>query len=326
MKQSVRALAVSLAVPVALVATGSTAATPAVPQVELLAAVSPHRHIYAADMDGDYGFAVGALGTVLETRDGGLSWSDTSLQEPLALLAVALAGERAVAVGQLGLVAVRNGGRWVATQAPTEERLLGVDLNTRGLGIAVGAFGTVLRTEDGGFSWRVVDIDWEKFFPSGEEPHVYDVHIDEHGRVTLVGEFGMVLRSDEGGHGWRLLRSGDASLFALKVDGSIAFAVGQDGTVLRSLDEGASWKELDTGVSANLLAAARSPAQRQLLVPGMRSVLYSGDSGDSWHELIHGDFSRGWYGDVIWSERLGAFLLFGHGGQIKSIKSIKGVN
>jgi photosystem II stability/assembly factor-like uncharacterized protein len=322
MKRSVRAIAVSLAAPALLVATGSAAATPTVPQVELLGAVSPHRHVFAADMDGDNGVAVGALGTILETIDGGLSWTDASLSAPLALLAVALAGERAVAVGQLGLATVREAGRWVATRVPTEERLLGVDLNTRGLGIAVGAFGTVLRTEDGGFSWKVVDIDWEKFFPSGEEPHVYDVHIHVDDRVTLVGEFGMVLRSDDGGRSWRLLRSGDASLFALKVDGSTAFAVGQDGTVLRSLDEGESWKELDTGVSANLLAAARSPTRRQLLVPGMRSVLYSDDSGDSWHELIHGDFSRGWYGDAIWSERLGGFLLFGHGGQIKSIKGI----
>lgn len=322
MNKSFRTMAVLLAVPVALIVTGSISAGPAVSQVELLAAVSPHRHIYAADMQGDYGVAVGALGTVLETRDGGQSWSDKSLHEPLAMLAVAIAGERAVAIGQLGLIAVQDGGDWVTVRAPTKERLLGVALNTRGQGIAVGAFGTVLRSEDGGMGWQMVDIDWEKFFPSGDEPHVYDVHIDEHNRITLVGEFGMVLRSDNAGQSWRLLRRGDASLFALKVDGRNAFAVGQDGTVLRSQDDGASWQELDTGVSANLLGATRGPIRRQWLVPGMRSVLYSGDSGDSWRELIDGDFSRGWYGDAIWSERLAGFLLFGHGGRIRVVKGI----
>lgn len=320
MMPATRRTAGLLMIALLLSAAGSAAAARDGPEAGLLAAVSPHRHVYAADLDGEHGVAVGALGTILETRDGGLSWSDQSLQSPLALLAVALAGERALAVGQLGLVAVRDNGRWVETRAPTEERLLGVDLTTRGLGVAVGAFGTVLRTEDGGLSWRAVDIDWEEFSPSGYEPHVYDVHIDERDRVTLVGEFGMVLRSRDGGRNWQLLHSGDASLFALQVDGSTAFAVGQDGTVLRSRDEGVSWTELATGVSANLLAVAGS--QGRLLVPGLRSVLYSADGGDSWHELRDGDFSRGWYGDALWSERLDGFLLFGHGGRIKSIKGV----
>jgi len=292
-------------------------------EIGLQMKVSPHRPLYATALSGDAGVAVGALGTVLETRDGGASWTDQSLDVPLALLAVTLAGDRAVAVGQMGLVAIREGGVWHMLKAPTDERLFGVALNRDGFALAVGAFGTALRSTNGGADWEPLEIDWEELVPGGYEPHLYDVLVDAAGRVVVVGEFGLVIRSEDGGRHWRRLRQGDESLFALHIDGATLMAVGQEGAVLRSRDDGNTWTMLKTGVTANLLGIAPGPGREVFLAPGMRVVLYSSDGGDSWRQLVHDDFSRGWYGDAAWSAGRGGFLAVGHGGHIKNIKGIK---
>ena len=282
--------------------------------------VSPHRHVYALAFNGEDGVAVGALGTLLISDDGGQSWNDRSRRSELSLLAVSIAGDGYLAVGQMGLVIRGNGNDWQEVDSGSDERLFGVARDSQGLAFAVGAFGTVLRSSDGGTSWESLEIDWMALAEDlGFDPHIYDVHIDEAQRITLVGEFGMIIRSTDLGESWETLNTGDASLFSLLVNGAVTYAVGQDGVVLRSDDDGGSWERLDTPVTANLMGIAVSADGRRLVAPGMRSVLYSADSGRTWQEIVTREFGRGWYVDAVWSERSGGFLVVGHGGRMQRI-------
>lgn len=284
--------------------------------------LSPHRDLFDLTIDRGRWITVGALGGILESGDEGRTWVDRSLDTPLALLAVDADGGQAVAVGQMGLVAIRSASGWAMHQAPTEERLFSVATEHKGLSIAVGAFGTIITSKDAGNNWRPVDLDWMKFDPAGNEPHLYDVHL-ERNHIMVVGEFGLVLESTDGGASWRLVRRGDESLFALHVSGEMTYAVGQNGIVIRNRGPNLDWEQIQTGVVANLLGIAQRNDSKDFIVTGMRAVLRSSDGGDSWTAIEADDFSRSWYGDASWSGSMNAFVIVGGGGQIKRVARYK---
>lgn len=317
--QVVRTLAPALIGAVLLGATSPVASASSSAEVAELYRVSPHRDLFSLATDRQDWVAVGALGTVLESRDGGRHWTEEPLETMLSLLAVDIDGGQAVGVGQMGLVAARTDKGWrIRPAAPTRERLLAVATERGGLTAAVGAFGTVLVSADAGQSWQPAEIDWMELDPAGREPHLYDVHV-EGNRILIVGEFGMVLESLNGGGSWQLLRRGDESLFALHVQGRNAYAVGQNGIVIRSVDSGSSWEQLETGVVANLLGIASRDGSAEMIVSGMRAVLNSTDGGATWDAIAGDDFSRHWYGDAAWSHALEGFVIVGGGGKIKQV-------
>ena len=60
----------------------------------------PHDALYDVCFDGDTGFAVGLVGTVLTTTDAGLTWLPGTSITDKALLGVSCSGQAPIAVGQ----------------------------------------------------------------------------------------------------------------------------------------------------------------------------------------------------------------------------------
>jgi len=268
----------------------------ALPTPDVLREGIPHDALYDVCFDARGGLAVGAAGVLLESDTGGRVWTQNQAPlTPLALLGVACATDRRIAVGQEGTVLVDEGTGWQAVASGSDQRLLAVAANDKGLAVAVGGFGTVLVSRDGGSYWESVSFDWPAIVEDFAEPHLYDVAIAPDGAVTIVGEFELVMRSEDEGRTWQRLNRGDASLFGLHLspDGS-GFAVGQQGRVLRTRDGGLSWEAGNAPVDALLLAVWSDPAG-PVLVSGMRTMLYSADAGESWRALEGADVNVGWY-------------------------------
>ena len=282
-----------------------------------------HQALFALAFDGGDGIAVGAGGQMLASQDGGGSWQAVmpALTEQ-SLLGVAVVSGRAIAVGQAGLIFVRDAsGVWRPSTSGTEERLFAVSLNTDGVAVAVGAFGKVLKSVDGGLQWASVAPAWaEGYTEQGLEPHLYDVKVAPDGVITLVGEFGLILRSSDTGQGWTVLHKGEASLFALdlRLDG-VGYAVGQGGVILRTTDGGATWAEVESGSAANLLGVRSSP-DGYVVVTAMRDMLAS-DDGLSWRRIEWGDFGSAWYSgvNVVGADAAENALVVGHSGRIVRI-------
>jgi photosystem II stability/assembly factor-like uncharacterized protein len=189
---------------------------------------------------------------------------------------------------------------WRAVEAGTGERLMSVALNRHGLAYAVGSFGTVLRSDDGGGSWSAAALDWSSLSPTGAEPHLYDVHVGDDASVTLVGEFGLVLQSANGTE-WRVAHSGEQSLFGLAIAGDKAFAVGQGGLVLASGDRGANWLEVPTASSA-ILTSVWTDGQGRVVVSGLNTVLQLTNGGSDWRRVDTGAFTHSAHAAVGASE------------------------
>ena len=278
-----------------LIGSLAPAAATAAP-LELVREGLPHDALFDIAIDGAAGFAVGRFGALLATTDGGASWEAQPALGETALTALALAGERVLIVGQRGAIHRREGrGSFAAVASGTSERLLGVALHDSGLAVAVGGFGTVLVSADGGLGWRQVALDWESLNAEGLEAHLYDAHINAAGDIFVVGEFGLVLRSRDRGESWEALAGGDASLFALHfAESGHGFAVGQNGTVLHSDDGGGTWARLEVDSRANLLDVWAS-ARGEVVIVGMRALLRSRDGGANWAVATGRGVERSWY-------------------------------
>jgi photosystem II stability/assembly factor-like uncharacterized protein len=286
--------------------------------LQVVVAGTVHQALFAIGFDGALGVAVGAGGEVQESRDQGLSWKTvTPAPTALALLGVAVSGERAVAVGQTGLVLTRAAdGAWSAADSGSRNRLLATALNGAGRAVAVGAFGTVLLSEDGGRQWRSIAPAWAQFAPDGMEPHVYTAQVGADGAITIAGEFGLILRSSDAGASWSLQHQGDASLFALQLrEDGVGYAVGQSGLILRSDDHGASWTEQVSGSGA-LLLGVHASADGKIVVTAMRELLVSGDGGRHWRRLNDPAVKSAWWVGVAQAAPDAPVLAVGQAGQI----------
>lgn len=108
-----------------------------------------------------------------------------------------------------------------------------------GIGLVVGAFGTIFRTVDYGRKWSRISIDYD------DDYHLYDVYQSREG-VVIVGEAGRIYRSRDQGKNWvRDIAPYNGSLFKAVVaaDGS-ELVFGLRGTILTRSANGGDWRVL----------------------------------------------------------------------------------
>ena len=302
-----------------LAGTVSASAPPVAPgnPLQPVLAGTVHQALFAIDFGESLGVAVGAGGEVQESSDNGATWKMVQAPTQLSLLGVGVAGGKAVAVGQSGLVVTRGtDGKWTEGKSGSKQRLLAVELNAAGRAVAVGAFGTVLLSDDAGGTWRSVSPAWAEFAPDGMEPHMYAVHVAADGTVTIAGEFGLILRSSDAGTTWAPLHKGEASLFALQLrDDGVGYAVGQSGMLLRTSDGGVSWEQKNSGTQA-LLLGVHASADGKVLVAAMRDMRVSRDGGESFSHVQGGGVSSLWFSAAAQAAAGSPVLAVGQAGQI----------
>ena len=265
--------------------------------VEIVRTGINHDSLFALDMNGEKGVAVGNFGLILETVDSGATWTKTDRVTEEGLLGIATAGDRQIIVGQGGVVLTRVGdAKWEVVENDIGLRLLNVDIHESGLAVAVGEFGAIRRSRDNGKTWDEITMDWNLYNDEGYEPHLYDVKIRDANTVVITGEFGLVLWSEDGGDTFLARHQGDESIFALHLDSDgtgSSYAVGQDGEVLRSQDAGQTWVKIDAGSSANLLGVWSG--QGEVVIVGIRELLRSSDDGETWKRSEDLKVLRTWY-------------------------------
>lgn len=292
------------------------------PAVAVIVQGTAHQALFGVSFAGANGVAVGAGGEVQTTEDGGKTWKATKLPTDLSMLAVHTDSARTIAVGQSGLAFVRTGtGDWEKVDMGTDKRLFGVSANVAGVAFAVGEFGGMFISEDGGHAWKTLTPDWSQFVAeAGVEPHVYGVDVAPDGAITVVGEFGLILRSVDHGATWSMRSRGEASLFAIDIreDGN-GYAVGQDGMIMKTWNHGDSWTCIDSGSRAILTGVSSLP-NGHVAVSGMREGVLSTDDGTTWKRIGNPEVSTVWYVGVA-STAEGGALMVGQAGRVIRVGS-----
>ena len=153
-------------------------------------------------------------------------------------------------------------------------------------GWAVGAFGTLVTTEDGGEHW----VNREKVVDNPDEFHLNAITGDGKGRVFVAGEGGAMFRSLNGGRSWEALEPFyEGSWFGTVYNtlNDTLFVFGLRGNLYRSNDFGTSWTPVFTDTTSTLAGGSASNGNEILLVGGAGTVLHSTDGGQSFlHTMV----------------------------------------
>jgi photosystem II stability/assembly factor-like uncharacterized protein len=258
--------------------------------------------------------AVGDLGTVVRSTDGGATWSVAAETRSSNILAMASSGTTVIAVGHNGAVlrSPDSGAHWVRLfTAMPGVPVRGVAFSGDSA-IAVGDGGLIQRSTDGGTTWQSVSSDAGTL-------NLVGVAFNGSGVGLAVGDSGKVLRTVDAGSSWATVRSGNEFLKDVAfVNAGTAVAIGDGGKVLRSTDAGLSWQAINTGSSLSLVHVAFDAAGNGIATGGSTSGstvrLRTNDGGQTWSaiagpaEVDASAFSPA--GDVL--------VAVGRGGEIES--------
>lgn len=209
-------------------------------EVMRLAAREPVLALHPLD---DTLIAVGARGHILESTDGGESWIQVA--SPVRRILTSMCetpGGRLFVTGYEATLLERldaDGNFVLRHQFEDEDMpLFACHFTSETDGMAVGAYGLLLTTDDGGQTWQDDIID-------DDEPHVYGLAEAPDGSFVLAAtEFGLILKQMPGEKAWqRVYEDYGGSLFGMAVTAEGHFtAYGLNGFALSSKD-GENWTE-----------------------------------------------------------------------------------
>ncbi|OHY81262.1 YCF48-related protein [Marinobacter sp. AC-23] len=259
----------------------------------------------AVDFGSDtHGWAVGHSGVVLHTEDAGESWN-------LQLTGIE-ATELAIAGKEAQIAAMEER----VEDAPESEKedlewaiddvvftmenmqsdldigpvnpLLSVWFKDDQYGFVVGAYGMILRTEDGGETWE----DWASKIENAQNFHLNSIASITGGALAIVGEAGQIHVSVDGGDTWERRESPyQGSLFGVIGTGQVneILAFGLRGNMLFSTDLGKSWRMVPNNAGATLNDGVVADDGRITLVGNGGTVLMSSNDADSFREHFRSD-------------------------------------
>jgi photosystem II stability/assembly factor-like uncharacterized protein len=219
------------------------------------------------------------------------------------------------------------------------DHLYGTRFVTAEDGWAVGAFGTIFRTRDGGDTWHpqishtteqlfsvdFVDLQhgwivgrsgtilhtadggevWEAQ-PAGSEQHLFKVKALDPQRAWAVGDWGTILATHDGGKTWekRSLER-DVILNGMSwPDAEHGWIAGEAGTILATSDGGNTWTDQTSGVEKTLNGVFFTDTQQGWAVGIDGIILHTADGGQTW-QVLHGDTEVGALEQVGFAEALG---------------------
>ena len=198
----------------------------------------------------DTGWAVGDLGALIKTTDGGINWTTEETNTTTPILKVnSYDGQIVIAAGFSGLIlrSTDGGESWTQITSGVTGDLWGLQMINDTLGWACGKSNSLIKTTDAGLTWTRVftpgytsDYWWIDFLlaPSGNENYGF------------IAANGKVIRTTNGGNSWDIIQAGDnQALYSVDVIDSLHIAAaGYGGTGytaknLFSNDGGNSWIE-----------------------------------------------------------------------------------
>jgi photosystem II stability/assembly factor-like uncharacterized protein len=236
-------------------------------------------------VDDTTGWAVGDAGTLITTKDGGITWENQLI--PFTYYSSLngvdfISNTTGWVVGRLGtILKTTNGGNiWFIQQINKPYHLYDVDFISETIGIAVGGDhsqtpGIILNTIDGGETWTA-QPNVSKLF--------YSVNFTSDSIAYAVGEDGEIWKTTSGGSEWfELLSPTTVDLISVSfINDATGWIVGET-TILHTTDGGISWVDQSTE-----------------LIPYFRSVHFVSNS-IGWIATLYGSVWKSTDGGYNWS-------------------------
>ncbi len=209
--------------------------------------------------DDQHAWVSSTSGAIFATSDGGNTWKAQQTPAKRNLFKVVFTTpQNGTAVGDFGIIVhtADGGSNWTEVPLPAdfklpaaaeEQGVMSNDALLYGLSFAderngwlSGEWGTILKTEDGGATWKQQS--------SGLETTLFGIGFSDAQHGIAVGMDSVILRTEDGGAVWKPVPAPvqDRALYEVAASGRNAWIAGNQGMILASNDGGQTWKNFPT--------------------------------------------------------------------------------
>ena len=244
--------------------------------------------------DVNRGWAVGHDGAVLKTEDGGQHWQRVLTGKQINQLRVVQLTQALADLPAHSDEDQREELEYALDDARQAEEdgpstpLLDVWFKDRDTGFVLGAYGLLLKTTDGGVSWRSLSHHTENI----DNFHLNSFLATAEGRLLIAGEAGVLLSSDDQGESWQALPSPyEGSFFAMAQSDQL-YLMGLRGNLFRSRT-GDHWLPMPLSQHRSLTGAIVDGEQLWLLGQGGLVLERTPDGFSSLKSPARRSFSAG---------------------------------
>ncbi len=234
--------------------------------------------------------AVGGMGVIVKSADGGNSWRRTTLPDKPFLVDVTACPDGIFyAIDKNdGLWSGRLDGDWTRQSLPEMTEPQAMTCDTSNVIWVVGGFSAILHSADAGTRWETWSLD--------EDLYLTTIQFVDRQHGIATGEFGTVLMTADSGITWN--RTSDlpdsfypqSTYFTNPTEG---WVVGLNGTIWKTDDGGQTWQNTPSGISKPLYGVTGS-GNTLVAVGDNATILYHRTSETSWNQLNGVTNSRTW--------------------------------
>jgi photosystem II stability/assembly factor-like uncharacterized protein len=234
--------------------------------------------------DDNNGWVVGYNGTIVNTNNGGISWSLQSSNTSRSLNSVFFTDlNTGWSVGQYGTILKTGSGGylWSQLSSTVTNTFRAIKFVAYNKGWAVGESGTVMVINDGFWSQQNSNTSFD----------LNDMSFVNTYQGWIVGNYGTILKTIDGGQIWTLQISGTTSaLYGVKfVNSYEGWAVGSNGTILHTQDGGQTWVPQNSSANYATLTSVDFLSSTNGWVVGSDGIiLHTINGGTTWVRMDSG--------------------------------------
>lgn len=177
----------------------------------------------------------------------------------------------------------KDGVRWRYQETGVDVPLVSIAFLNGDVGYAVGYWGTIVTTTDGGNNWKKV--------PIGTNNYLTGVYFIDQKRGFIIGEFGTLMTTMDGGKSWKqMLGKGlDVMLNGVDFHENHGWVVGEFGTVFHSGDFGKTWSKVDIKAEEYTLFGVNVVDSNKVVITGVDGLVFlTKNGGKTWEKKIFG--------------------------------------
>jgi photosystem II stability/assembly factor-like uncharacterized protein len=247
--------------------------------------------------DVNTGYAVGSLGALSKTTDGGITWTAQPSGVTTDLRGVHFVNDNLGYIsGASGVVlkTTNGGATWALTNAGIDiATLRAVDFTSADTGFIGGSAGIIYVTINGGVTWNSISLG------TGTDIIQLDmVNANVGYAVTCDPTFlnGYVFKTADGGHTWSQVYSNpNIGLLGLAVaDANTIYAGGEAQTIVKTTDGGSTWDTVHSGIAGARIRSGFALSENvAYMVDDFGNAFGTTDGGITWNVtmFVNGLFS-----------------------------------
>ncbi len=234
--------------------------------------------------------------------------------------------KKAVIVGSQGKILVSHSkynNLWSPRDSKVWEGFTCLSFIDEKMGLAGGHGGIIIRTMDGGETWKIVRES------SLQSQPILDIELVSENVAYACGGYDLMIKSVDGGNTWNDIPTGETIIYGGMdfINEKVGFIVGEFGTVMKTLNGGKTWIKKRIGNYKGSMFGVTVLSPGKILTYGVRGALYmSRDGGNSWEnksvDVEKGLFRAAYKGnDIVIVGSVGIMLISRDGGKTFTLEN-----